>query len=146
MGIFSKISKYGKQNLAPAPKKDQDEKKADAPAAAEKKAVKPVTRGPLAKEGAGQSYRVLLSPLLTEKSERMQALGKYSFLVAADANKIEVARAVRDLYGVKPASVNIVNIGGKIVRFGRSVGKQKDVKKAIVTLNEGESITAFEGV
>lgn len=149
MGIFNKISKYGKQKLAPQPKEDKakDEKKAAAaPASAEKKAPKPVTRGPLAKEGAGQSYRLLITPLLTEKSDAQQAQGKYSFLVSRDVNKIEVARAVRDLYGVKPVAVNIINVKGKFVRFGRTSGKQKDMKKAIVTLKAGETITAFEGV
>ncbi len=146
MGIFSKLSK--KQNLALPPKEDKakDEKKAAAPASAEKKAPKTMTRGPLAREGAGQSYRLLVTPLLTEKSDRLQAQGKYSFLVSRDANKIEVARAVRDLYGVRPVAVHIVNVKGKSVRFGRTSGKQKDMKKAIVTLGKGESITAFEGV
>jgi len=147
MGIFSKKSnKKDLANLASS-KEDQakDEKKAAAPASAEKKDPKKATRGPLAREGAGQSYRLLITPLLTEKSDRQQAAGKYSFLVAKEANKIEIARAVRDLYGVRPVAVHIINIRGKVVRFGRNTGKQKDMKKAIITLKAGESITAFEG-
>jgi len=144
MGIFSKTSKYQKN----IPSQTKDEKKDEVlkpaeSAAAEKKA-KPFIRGPLAKEGAGRSYRVLVTPVMTEKADRQQALGKYAFLVDADANKQTVAEAVRDLYGVKPASVNIVNVKGKQVRFGRTSGKQKDLKKAIITLKEGESISALE--
>lgn len=144
MGIFSKISK--KQNLALPAKEDKvkDEKKPATPATGDKKPAAPAPRGPLARDGGGQSFRILIKPMLTEKSDRQQALGKYSFLVSPAANKVEVARAVSDLYGVKPAAVHIVNIKGKTVRFGRSSGKQKDLKKAIITLKKGDSITALE--
>jgi large subunit ribosomal protein L23 len=144
MGIFSKITK--KQNIV-LPKEDKEPKDAKkAPAAAAEKTVKPAVRGPLAKAGGGRSHRVLITPLLTEKADRQQALSKYAFLVATDANKNEIACAVRDLYGVKPVSVNVISVKGKNVRFGRSSGQQKDVKKAIITLKKGESISVLEGV
>ncbi len=119
------------------------EKKADAKEAV-KQAPKEIKKGPLAKETAGESYRVLLTPLFSEKSDRQQALGKYVFMVATDANKIEVMRAVRDLYGVKPVSVHMITKKGKNVRFGRTTGRQKDEKKAVVTLKHGDSITFSE--
>jgi len=142
MGIFSKSKKDDK--YAPAKGKQAEPVSAAAKTAAEKQPAKPAVRGPLAKEGAGRAYRILIEPLLTEKADRQQSLGKYSFIVAPDANKQTVAEAVRDLYGVKPVAVNIVKVKGKNVRFGRTSGKQKDVKKAIITLKEGESISAIE--
>lgn len=151
MGFLDKFSK--KKGAAPkaapaktAEKADKDEKAPRAEAKADAaESPKPVTRGPLAKEDAGIAHRILLRPVHTEKTGREQGLGKYVFLVAMDANKVEVARAVRDLYGVKPVSVRIVKVLGKSVRFGRTVGKEKDRKKAIVTLKPGETITVVEG-
>ncbi|MFA6603662.1 MAG: 50S ribosomal protein L23 [Patescibacteria group bacterium] len=143
MGIFGKVSK--KQNLAPAKQEEAAEEKK--PASDKKSAAsEPVKRGPLAKEHGGDAYRILLTPVLTEKADRQQSLGKYTFVVAPDANKNAVAQAVRDLYGVKPVSVRIVAVKGKHVRSGRVLGKRKDQKKAIVTLKAGETITAMEGV
>ena len=114
---------------------------ADAPKAEEKKETK---RGPLAKEHAGASYRILMKPVFSEKSARQEAKGKYTFLIAPDANKTEVLRAVRDLYGVQPVSVRIVLKKGKNVRFGQTQGREKDEKKAIVTPRAGDSITVSE--
>ena len=143
MGIFGKVSK--KQNLAPAKKEEAVEAKKPA-AEGKEAAAAPVKRGPLAKEHGGDAYRVLLTPVLTEKADREQTLGKYAFMVAPDANKNVVAEAFRDLYGVKPVSVRIISVKGKQVRSGRVLGKRKDQKKAIVTLKSGETITAMEGV
>jgi hypothetical protein len=75
----------------------KSEKKADANEAV-KQAPKEIKKGPLAKDAAGDSYRILLTPLFSEKASRQQELGKYVFLVATSANKVEIMRAVRDLY------------------------------------------------
>ena len=127
-------------------KKKSVAKDVKAPAADEKKAEKKeIKRGPLAKEHGGiSSYRILVKPVLTEKSARLEALGKYTFFVAKDANKNEIMRAVRDLYGVKPISVRIALKKGKTVHFGRFSGQEKDEKKAIVTLKKGDSINVSE--
>lgn len=93
-----------------------------------------------------QAFRVLVKPLITEKGSMMNVQNKYLFEVSMDANKIEVARAVKDVYGIAPEKVNIVKIEGKSKRYGRTVGKRKDWKKAIVTLPEGKSINIYEGV
>ena len=154
MGILDKFGK--KKGGASAKKADKPEEKKDAVSASEKsdkksdkkeKAEKKVqaTHGPLAKEGAGSAYRILIRPVYTEKSGRLQAQGKYTFIVSRDANKIEVMRAVRDLYGVDPASVQIIVAKGKSVRFGRTEGREQDLKKAIVTLKSGETLTVVEG-
>lgn len=122
-------------------KADKEEKKGKK---GSKKEVKPAARGALAKEGAGNAYRVLATPVFTEKAANMQAQGKYVFLVAKSATKIDVASAIRDLYGVKPTSVRMIVQLGKQVRFGRFKGKEKDVKKAIVTLKKGDAIAVME--
>lgn len=130
-----------KKDAAPGEKAEKSEKKSDKKA--EKKEQQ--TRGPLAKEGAGSAYRILIRPVFTEKTSRLQAQGKYVFIVSKNANKIEVSRAIRDLYGVAPVDVNITVVKGKSVRFGRTEGREQDLKKAIVTLKSGETLTVVEG-
>jgi large subunit ribosomal protein L23 len=83
--------------------------------------------------------------VFTEKSGRLQSMGQYVFEVASGANKREVANAVRDLYGVQPATVHILNRKGKSVRFGRTMGRERDAKKAVITLKAGETLTVIEG-
>lgn len=92
------------------------------------------------------SNRLLVRPLVTEKATIMAADSKYSFVVAKEANKIEVAKAVKAVYGVNPVDVNIINMKGKRVTRGRIRGQRKDWKKAIVTLSKGETIALYEGV
>lgn len=94
----------------------------------------------------GTAYRVLIRPLVTEKGTRLADSGQYVFMVATNATRIAVARAVEKVYGVRPARVNIVRVSGKQVRFGRTVGRQKDWKKAFVTLPPGKKIRVYEGV
>ncbi len=94
----------------------------------------------------GRAYRVLIRPLITEKAANLGSENKYVFEVAEDANKIEIAKAVDEVYGVKPISINIIRVKGKSVRHGRKTGKRKDWKKAIVMLPEGKSINIYEGV
>ncbi len=92
------------------------------------------------------AYKALIRPLVTEKASVMNSLNKYFFEVAKNANKIEVAKAIQEIYGVKPVSVNIIRMQGKKVGQGRTRGKRKDWKKAIITLKKGESIKVYEGV
>jgi large subunit ribosomal protein L23 len=94
-----------------------------------------------------QAYRVLLRPLVSEKASHQQTLANhYFFEVAKNANKIEVAKAVKAAYGIKPIKVNVIRVEGKTSRRGRTVGKRKDWKKAIVTLPKGKTIALYEGV
>lgn len=92
------------------------------------------------------SYRILIKPLITEKASILGSQNKYFFEVDKNSNKVEVAKAIKSVYGVMPEKVNIVSVGGKKVRTGRVAGKKKDWKKAIVTLPEGKSIKIYEGV
>ena len=74
---------------------------------------------------------ILIRPLITEKSTQLMAEGKYSFVVAKSANKIEIAKAVSEIFKVKVEKVNTVNVLGKTKRMGRTSGKRPDYKKAI---------------
>ena len=87
---------------------------------------------------------IIIRPLITEKSTTLMAEGKYVFEVAKAANKIEIAKAIYQIFNVKVVSVNTVNVEGKVKRMGRSIGKRSDYKKAIVKLAAGETIEFFE--
>jgi len=95
-----------------------------------------------------EPHRVILRPLITEKATRLkEASGTVCFEVARDANKIQIAKAVTALFGVKVADVRVANREGKLKRMGRFLGKRKAWKKAYVRLAEGEKpIEFFEGV
>jgi len=92
------------------------------------------------------AYKVLVKPLVTEKGANFATSNKYLFAVANDTNKVEIKKAIEDVYGIKPTDVNVMNVLGKTKRFGRIKGKRKDWKKAIVTLPEGKTINVYEGV
>lgn len=89
---------------------------------------------------------VLIRPLVTEKSAILASKNAYVFAVAKSANKIEVAGAIRKMYGLVPASVNIQNVRGKYVRRGKVDGYRKAWKKAVVTLPKGKTLNIYEGV
>ena len=90
---------------------------------------------------------IILAPVITEKSMSGVAERKYTFKVANDANKIEIAKAVEELFSVDVAKVNTVSVKGRFKRMGRNEGYRPDWKKAIVTLAEGsKAIEFFEGM
>ena len=90
---------------------------------------------------------IVLKPVITEESMLGSAYKKYTFRVAKDANKIEIANAVEKLFGVKVAKVNTINVRGRQKRQGAAVGFTPSWEEAIVTLAE-DSKTAefFEGM
>lgn len=92
------------------------------------------------------AYRILIRPVISEKATIGVSLNKYVFEVAPDANKVEIKKAIKELYGIVPFSVNILNRSGKDVRFGRYEGRTKSIKKAVVTLKKGDSIKLYEGI
>lgn len=94
----------------------------------------------------GRAYKIIARPLVTEKVSGLAVLNKYVFAVAKNTNKIEVAKAIKEIYGIKPLSVNVIRLSGKKARYGRISGRRKDWKKAIVTLPKGEVIKIYEGV
>ena len=90
---------------------------------------------------------IIIAPVITEKS--MSGIGdkKYTFKVAKDANKIEIAEAVEALFKVKVEKVNTINVRGKEKRMGRYSGYTASWKKAIVTLKaDSKSIEFFDGL
>lgn len=90
---------------------------------------------------------VLIRPLITEESSiQMAELNKYTFEVHRNATKIDIRNAVEAMFDVSVKSVRTMNCLGKNRRVGRSVGRRRDWKKAIVTLHEGEAIDMYEGV
>lgn len=86
------------------------------------------------------SYDIIKSLLRTEKATILEPLRKYLFLVAYDANKIQIRKAVEDIYKVKVASVNTKISAGKLRRVRYQPGYESDKKKAWVTLAEGSKI------
>jgi large subunit ribosomal protein L23 len=97
------------------------------------------------------AHRIIIRPVITEKNTRLNEDGKYTFEVAMSTNKIEIKKAVEEIFGVSVKSVNIVNVRGKLkkrrTRHGVTEGFTKDWKKAIVTLTaDSKSIEIFEGV
>ncbi len=90
---------------------------------------------------------IILRPVITENSMDGIADRKYTFEVAKDANKIEIAKAVEELFEVKVAKVNTINVDGKLRRYGRFEGYTASRKKAIVTLTEdSKTIDFFDGM
>ncbi len=92
------------------------------------------------------SSQVIIRPLVTEKAAVAQSLNKYAFVVRRDATKEQIKKAVNDIYGVMPASVNVIHMEGKARRYGKYTGRRGDFKKAFVTLPKGKTIAIHEGV
>ena len=88
---------------------------------------------------------IIIAPVVSEKSYALIDEGKYSFIVATDANKTEIKLAIEKIFNVKVAAVNTLNRQGKTRRTRVGVGKRKDTKRAIVTLKSG-SIDIFTAV
>ena len=94
------------------------------------------------------AYDVIIRPIITEQSMEQLDLKKYAFEVAVDANKIEIAKAVEEIFGVKVDKVTTINYKGKVKTVGQyPSGSRKDWKKAVVRLTEdSKGIEFFEGM
>jgi len=153
MGLFGKKNKIQSEAQAKSAKKekvaDSDKK---APSMKELYGQTEVKTGVKTEKGEkktrtyGNAYSILIKPLITEKAANLGTENKYVFAVAAGANKIEIAKAVKEVYGVEPKNVNIINVKGKNVKYGRTNGVRKNWRKAIVMLPKGKSINIYEGV
>ncbi len=135
MGIFSKKPK---NETAADATQAQEVVATTAASAAKVSATAPAT--------GLHPQQVILRAHVTEKAANDEAHRVYTFVVADFANKYMVATAVAQLFGVKPASVRILNRAGKLVRFGRNVGVRSDRKIARVVLKEGDTISVHTGV
>lgn len=93
------------------------------------------------------SHDIIRKPVITEKSMAVMAEKKYTFIVHKTANKVQIKRAVEEVFGVKVEDVKTINMLGKTKRVGVHVGKRADFKKAVVKLAaDSKSIEFFEGM
>jgi large subunit ribosomal protein L23 len=91
-------------------------------------------------------YDVIVSPVVTEKSTMASEQNQVVFNVARKATKPEIKAAIEALFGVKVTGVNTLVRKGKVKRFRGTIGQQSDVKKAVVTLADGQSIDIATGL
>ena len=85
-------------------------------------------------------YDIIVSPVITEKATNLTEQNKVVFRVSPKATKPQIKEAVEKLFDVQVTKVNVLNVKGKTKRFGRSMGRRSDWKKAYVTLAEGSEI------
>ena len=93
-----------------------------------------------------EHYDVVRKPIITEKSTMASENGAIVFEVAIDSNKPQIKEAIEALFGVKVKAVNTTVTKGKVKRFRGQLGKRKDVKKAYVTLEDGNTIDVTTGL
>ncbi|HCL80133.1 MAG TPA: 50S ribosomal protein L23 [Synergistaceae bacterium] len=91
------------------------------------------------------AHDIIIRPIITEKSSRLMELNKYTFEVHQSANKIQVRKAVEEVFKVKVRGVNVLTVHPKPKRTGAFLGKSRSWKQAIVCLAPGERIEFFEG-
>jgi large subunit ribosomal protein L23 len=92
-------------------------------------------------------HHLIKGPIITEKTHtQREAANKLTFRVALKANKIEIRKAIEDIFKVKVLGVNTIRVRGKAKRLGRTEGMRPDWKKAVVTLAPGEKISGYEGL
>src|SRR3954471_1510432 len=94
----------------------------------------------MADQPTARHYDVVVAPVITEKATLLSEQNKVVFEVAGDATKDEIASAVEALFKVNVTKVNTLNVKGKTKRFRGRIGRRSDVKKAVVTLADGQSI------
>lgn len=151
-GPQGKAAGKAKKAVGQAPKKesmkdlysDTKAKKIVAKKDKDGKAVAEAKKNSIKREAI--AYRTLVRPLIAEKAANMGPENKYVFAVTPNANKVEIAKAIEEVYGIKPVAVNVINVLGKKVRQGKTVGKRKDWRKAVITLPKGKTINIYEGV
>ncbi|MGF7186144.1 large subunit ribosomal protein L23 [Desulfitispora alkaliphila] len=89
---------------------------------------------------------IIIKPVVSEKSMYSMEENKYTFIVDKRANKIQIKKAIEEIFNVKVEKVRTSMVKGKVKRMGRYEGKTPERKKAIVTLKQGEQIQVFEGL
>ena len=93
------------------------------------------------------AYDIIIKPIITAQSMEATEEKKYVFQVAMDANKIEIKKAIEEIFGVKVEKVNTIRMDGKEKRMGVHVGRRANWKKAMVKLTaESKTIEFFEGM
>lgn len=133
MGIFDLFKKRKKQKKKKKPPMKIEEVRKETPKAEPVKKVIP-------KKKTGEAYKILKEPHISEKATQLSDERKYTFKVYPRANKIQIKKAVSDLYGVKVKDVKIINIKAKTRMLRGLEGTKAGYKKAIITLEEGYKI------
>ncbi|PPR50361.1 MAG: 50S ribosomal protein L23 [Alphaproteobacteria bacterium MarineAlpha5_Bin5] len=87
-----------------------------------------------------KAYSIIQKPLMTEKSTNLNQYNQYSFVVSKESNSNEIKQAIEKIFNVKVIKINTSIIKGKLKSFKGSLGYKNDIKKAIVTLSEGNTI------
>jgi len=98
------------------------------------------------KDDTGDAYRILLKPIISEKSSVLASKHQYVFVVNRQAGKIEIRKAIRKVYDVDVLHVTTMMMPGKPKRYGRITGRRRSWKKAIVTIRPDQKIELYEGV
>ncbi len=142
MGIIDRLTKKNEEKKIPSASKERKVKAAPKTDDVKKESVATPSL-PIKGNAMGG---VLVKAYMSEKAAIGEAKGAYTFLVQKDASKLAIKKAVEQIYGILPTDVRIMNTEGKRLRFGRSFGKRTDMKKAIVKLPKGKSISIHEGV
>lgn len=96
-----------------------------------------------------QAAKVLRYPVVSEKAAKLASLNQYVFAVSGKASKVDIAKAVKVQYGIKPQHVTVINVSGKKVRVGKNrnkSGQRRSWRKAVVTLPKGQQLNLVEGV
>ena len=93
-----------------------------------------------------KAYQVILQPLVTEKSTQQSEFNKMVFSVPVNATKLEIKSSIEKIFSVKVKAVNTILLKGKVKRFKGVLGKRNDIKKAVITLVEGNTIDISAGV
>ncbi len=138
------LDRFRKNTDAPA-KKPAAKKTTTKKVVVKKAEVKSDTPAIVAKNDA-LAIRLLVKPRVSEKAARLADKGTYVFEVVMNAEKVSIRKAVESLYGVKVDSVRIIRVSGKPMRRGKRMSYRQDIKKALVTLKKGETISLYEGV
>ena len=134
MGLLSKLKNlFKKAKEKPKLKPIKKEVKEAAPKVE-------VVKKPIPKKKAGEVYKILKEPHISEKSTQLSDERKYTFKVYPQVNKIQIKNAISNLYGVRVKDVNIINIRPKKRTLRGIEGTKTGYKKVIVTLEEGEKI------
>ena len=136
MGLLDKVKKNKEENTTNT---DVSVKVSD------KKKAKKVTKN-VSSSKSGKAYRIMVKPHISEKSAYGEANGVYTFVIEREATKVDVKQAMQEIYGVTPKKVRVIHMDGKKVRFGKTKGRRKDWKKAIITLPKGKHIDIHAGV
>lgn len=152
MGLLDKLKKKDKvkeevakkSTVVNVTKKDKEVAK-DHPKKTESKEITKKSVKKLNSSGS-TSHRVLIKPLVSEKTAISEQMGTYAFVVDKKANKFQVKEAIKEAYGILPIKVRIINVEGKRTNFGRQSGKRQDWKKAFVKMPAGKTINIHEGV